>query len=165
MASTATSTPRSRGTLGGRRPWSSSAPERATSVADGRRPTKEKRLQRSPRSTDSSRKPGPLPTRRRKAATGVMRSDRTSHHTGTMAWWAASSWNSALLGFRPLLLVVGEARLMALVAGGGCAGPVTAEAPGEAGDVPGVAGAPCPPGGGEQEHVAVAGGERPTAPP
>src|SRR5207244_449604 len=125
---------------------------------------KEKRLQRSPLSTDSSRNPGSSPTRRRKAATGVMRSDRTSRHTGTMAWRAASSWNSARLGFSPLLLVVGEARLMALVGGGGCAGPVTAEAPVEAGDVPGVAGALPLLVDEEQEHVAVAVVERLTDP-
>src|SRR5438477_4592429 len=122
MASTAASTPPSRGTVDGRLPCTSSPPGRATSVADGRRPTNEKRLQRSPLSTDSSRKPGSSPTRRRNAATGVMRSASTSRHTGTMACLAASSWNSALLGRSPLIPVVADARLIGLGGAGGGGG-------------------------------------------
>ena len=62
------STPESHGTESGSDPWvTSTRRPRATSVAAGDRPTNEKRLQRSPCSTDSSRKPGPSPTTDRKA--------------------------------------------------------------------------------------------------
>src|SRR5947208_5985355 len=70
---------------------------RATSVAAGLRPTNDHRLHRS-RSTDSSRNPGASPTTRAKAATGVVRSARTSRQTGTTLWPAARAWNSSLLG-------------------------------------------------------------------
>src|SRR5438445_8740722 len=149
MASTAASTPWSRGTVAGRLPCSSRRPDRATSVAEGRRPTKEKRLQRSPLSTDSSRNPGSSPTSRRNAATGVMRSASTSRHTGTMAWWTASWWNSALLGRSPLLLVVGDARLI-------CLFRVGPEAAVEAREGAGVARAFALLIDEEQQHVAVA---------
>src|SRR4051794_16016672 len=95
----AASTPRSSGTDGGTVPSSSRRPPRATIVADGSRPTNENRLHRSPCSTDSSRKPGRAPTHRAKAATGVMRSEMTSSHTGTTVWSAASLRKSSLLGF------------------------------------------------------------------
>ena len=56
----------------------------ATSVASGLRPTKEYRPQRSPPSTDSSRKPlvSPVPTSWRKAPTGVTVSATSSRQTG-----------------------------------------------------------------------------------
>ena len=59
------------------------ASARATSVAAGARPTKENRLQRSPCSTDSRRKPGPSPTMARNAPTGVSVSATSSRQTGT----------------------------------------------------------------------------------
>src|SRR4051794_34640844 len=65
-------------------------PPPATRVAAGRRPTNDQRAQRSPCSTDSSRKPGSSPTTRRNADTGVTRSASTSRHTGTTVWVAAS---------------------------------------------------------------------------
>src|SRR5437763_4982174 len=56
------------------------------------------RLQRSPCSTDSKRKPGWSLTHRANAETGVTRSARTSRHTGTTVWSRASLRNSSLLG-------------------------------------------------------------------
>ena len=77
-------TPSSQGTDAGSEPWvTSTRRPRATSVAAGERPTKEKRLQRSPCSTDSSRKPGPSPTMARKAPTGVRVSATSSRQTGS----------------------------------------------------------------------------------
>ena len=81
------STPSSRGTESGRAPWVTvMVRPRATKVAAGQRPTKENRLQRSPCSTDSSRKPGPSPTIARKAPTGVRLSATSSRQTGTTEW-------------------------------------------------------------------------------
>src|SRR4051812_16712113 len=97
MASSAARTPRSRGTEAGSTPSTSSRPPRATITADGLRPTNDQRLHRS-RSTDSNRKPGPSPTTRRKAATGVVRSASSSCHTGTTEWVRARARNSSLLG-------------------------------------------------------------------
>ena len=57
-ASIAANIPRSAGTLAGMSPSTVSRPSRSTIVADGLRPTNEKRLHRSPCSTDSSRNPG-----------------------------------------------------------------------------------------------------------
>src|SRR2546423_7007134 len=74
-------------------------PSRATRVAAGRRPMNEKRPQRPPWSTDSSRKPGSSPTTRRNADTGVDRSARISRHTGTTVWPLARARKSSLLGF------------------------------------------------------------------
>ncbi len=71
---------------------------RATKVAAGQRPTKENRLQRSPCSTDSSRKPGPSPTIARKAPTGVRLSATSSRQTGTTEWRRARSRNDARSG-------------------------------------------------------------------
>src|SRR5437867_4580384 len=115
MASTAASTPRSRGTEGGRSPAMSRRPSRATSTADGSRPTNEKRPQRPPCSTVSSRKPAPWPTSLQKAATGVSRSASRSRQTGTTVWSRASDRKSSLLGLsteRPV-----EAAVLAGVAG------------------------------------------------
>ena len=58
----------------------------------------EKRLQRLPRSVDSSRNPGSSPTMREKAATGVIRSASSSRQTGTTRWCAARRPNSCLEG-------------------------------------------------------------------
>src|SRR5438552_99873 len=63
-------TPLSLGTLGGSSPVTSRRPPPATMVALGSRPMNDHRAQRSPCSTDSSRKPGSSPTPREKAATG-----------------------------------------------------------------------------------------------
>ena len=52
----------------------SSVSPRSTSVATGSRPMKENLLQRSPFSTDSSKKPGPSSTSFKNAETGVSRS-------------------------------------------------------------------------------------------
>ena len=82
----------------GSRPVAVTSRPRATSSASGVRPTNEYRPQRSPPSTDSSRKPGPSPTTLAKAATGVSVSATISPHTGTMRCSAASSANSAGLG-------------------------------------------------------------------
>ena len=72
--------PLSQGTELGRAPAvTSTRPARATKVvAAARRPMKEKRLQRSPPSTDSRRNPGPSPTMARKAPTGVRLSATSS---------------------------------------------------------------------------------------
>src|SRR5947209_4491345 len=83
----------------GRVPSTSIRPPRATRVAAGRRPMNEKRPQRPPWSTDSSRNPGSSPTTRRKAETGVERSARISRHTGTTVWPLARARKSSLLGF------------------------------------------------------------------
>src|SRR5215213_5284266 len=131
MPSTAASTPRSRGTEGGSEPSTSRRRLRATRVADGLRPRNEKRLHRSPCSTDSRRNPGPSPTRRPKAATGVTRSASTSRHTGTTVWSRASARKASLLGS-------------------------STEAPGEAGALARVAGAPPLLLDHEQEDVPVA---------
>src|SRR5438552_13549183 len=115
MASTAASTPRSRGTEAGRSPATSRRPARATSTADGSRPTNEKRPQRPPCSTVSSRNPAPGPTSLLNAATGVSRSARRSLQTGTTVWSRASDRKSSLLGLsteRPV-----EAAVLAGVAG------------------------------------------------
>ena len=74
-------------------------PSRNVKVARGLRPTKEKRLQRSPCSTDSSKKPSPSPTSLANAATGVSRSANISVHTGTTVYDFASSLNSSSVGF------------------------------------------------------------------
>src|SRR4051794_25688373 len=74
------------------------SPPRATSVTAGRRPMNDHLPQRSACSTDSNRKPGSSPTTRRNAATGVVRSASTSHHTGTTVWVPARARNSSLVG-------------------------------------------------------------------
>ena len=74
--------PWSSGTPSGRRPEVSTVRPAAVRVASGLRPMNDQRPQRSPWSTDSSRKPGSSPTTRRKADTGVLRSASTSRHTG-----------------------------------------------------------------------------------
>src|SRR5688500_155340 len=94
----AASAPRSRGTPSGSEPSTAIFPWRDTSVADGLRPTNDQRPQRSC-STDSKRKPGWSPTRRAKAATGVVRSATSSRQTGTTVAPAARAWKSSLLGF------------------------------------------------------------------
>src|SRR5687767_13670201 len=76
----------------------STVPPRLVKVTDGRRPTNDHRPQRSACSTDSNRKPGSSPTMRRNAATGVVRSARTSRQTGTTVWSRASARNSSRLG-------------------------------------------------------------------
>src|SRR5581483_4604076 len=96
-ASTVASAPRSSGTPSGTGPSAVTRRPRATIVRAGRRPTNDHRPHRSC-STDSSRKPGSSPTRRRNAATGVVRSASTSRHTGTTVCSRASAWKSALLG-------------------------------------------------------------------
>src|SRR3954453_6316528 len=82
----------------GSSPSTSMAPSRATSVTDGRRPTKDQRPHRSACSTDSSRKPGSAPTMRRNAATGVVRSASTSRQTGTTVCCRARARNSSGVG-------------------------------------------------------------------
>src|SRR5581483_5127659 len=99
MASRAARTPRSSGMPSGRVLSTVIVPLRATSVAAGRRPMNEKRPNRPPWSTDSSRKPGSSPTTRRNAETGVERSARSSRQTGTTVWSLARARKSSLLGF------------------------------------------------------------------
>src|SRR5512144_84704 len=116
---------------------------RAVKVAAARRPTNDQRLQRSPCSTDSSRKPGSSSRQRRaKAATGVIRSASSSRQTGTTVYSAARAWNSARLGL------------------GTCSRPARSglgpEGPEEAGVVAGVAGALALLLDHEQQGVAVA---------
>src|SRR5205823_1619705 len=55
--------------------------------------------QRSPCSTDSSRKPGASPTNFRNAETGVSTSASTSRHTGTTVWSRAKARKASLSGF------------------------------------------------------------------
>src|SRR5262249_4244246 len=118
-------------------------PLRATSVAAGRRPTNDQRLHRSC-STDSRTKPGSSPTRRRNAATGVVRSATTSRQTGTTVCVRASARNSVLVGCSTVSAV--DARVDAV-------GP---EAPEEARVLAGVAGAAALLLDDEQQHVTVA---------
>src|SRR6516165_8168732 len=139
MAPTAASTPRRTGMAPISGPSTSIRPSRATRVAAGRLPTNEKRLHRSC-STDSRRKPVWSPTQRAKAATGVMRSARTSRHTGTTEWVAASRLNSSRVGRSTL----------------SPSGPSGTERPEEAGALAGVARALPLLLDHEQQHVAVA---------
>ncbi len=83
-------------------------------VVRGLRPTKDQRLQRSACSTDSSRKPGRSPTRRAKAATGVVMSATSSRHTGTTLWSRARAWKSSREGWYTAVVV-----LQVVVAGAG----------------------------------------------
>ena len=104
-------------------------------VASGPRPTNEYRPQRSPPSTDSSRKPGwSVPsTIWRKAATGVSVSATSSRHTGTIRCLAAKARNSWRAP-GPEGPAASAGRAAALT-------DRSAEGPVEAGAVPGVAGA------------------------
>ena len=131
--------PRSVGTSTGSLPVTSTWPSRSSNVATGSRPTNEKRLQRSPCSTDSSRKPGPSPTSLANAATGVSRSASSSAHTGTTVYCAARARKSSRLGR------MRTSRLSSV-----------AEAAVEAGALAGVAGAVAVLLHLEQQHVGVA---------
>src|SRR5487761_2309854 len=91
--------PRSSGTDPGSSPlmtWRSRP--RATNDEAGARPIKEYRLNRSPCSTDSNKKPSPSPTTVKNAPTGVIASATNSSWIGTTVKSAASSLNRSKLG-------------------------------------------------------------------
>ena len=112
IASRAAKKPLSRGTDAGTAPLTRTLPSTNETSARGRQPTKLNRAQRSPCSTDSSKKPGWSPTSAKNALTGVWRSASTSVHTGTTPNCVASVRNSSRVGEIRIVNLRGTSRCL-----------------------------------------------------